>query len=80
MSFLDFVVRVNTAESIVSLLSVFRCRSPELKMTDVMYVGLDGERNFYIMLLKATEFIQTAVEQVWYMVYGTGICDMLNKL
>ena len=42
----------------------FHFRSPELVMNDIEYLGLDGEKNLYFTFLKATEFIQSAVEKV----------------
>ena len=42
-------------------------RSPELIFSDIKYLGLDGEKNLYFTFLKATEFIQSAVEQVIHM-------------
>ena len=44
----------------------FTFRSPELFVRDIEYLGLDGEKNLYFTFLKATEFIQSAVEKVKY--------------
>ena len=44
----------------------FAFRSPELFVRDIEYLGLDGEKNLYFTFLKATEFIQSAVEKVNY--------------
>ena len=49
---LDFILR-------------FQFRSPELVLNDIEYLGLDGEKNLYFTFLKATEFIQSAVEKVY---------------
>ena len=34
-------------------------------------MGLDGEKNLYYTFLKATEFIQSAVEEVIYILSNT---------
>ena len=48
----------------IDFILLFHFRSPELVMNDIEYLGLDGEKNLYFTFLKATEFIQSAVEKV----------------
>ena len=39
-------------------------RSPDVSCKKVTYEGLDGDKNLYVTFLAASEFIQSAIEQV----------------
>ena len=69
-------------ENVLLEIVISSSRSPDVSCKKVTYEGLDGDKNLYVTFLAASEFIQSAIEQVNEMLFflTNSVISSLSQL